>query len=289
MTSYETRRGRALLLLGAVVGVGASLASMVTVAKAPSRVDDGAFAVVNGHPLSRAELERGVEALAAERPGIDHAELRRHVAARLVDEQLLVEAALELGLPSRDARLRADLGAATIGMVTAAAEAEPVTREEVERFYAAHAGYFRRGGRAQVEHLAFSLDDADAVRRVEGARTRWQAGTPAGDIATEALPRAVRVPATPLSRDELARYLGATLADAAFAIEVGRVSPPLRVGNELHLLLVSKRQEGVLPPLSEVEEVVKRELLRRRSEARLREFLAARRARAKVDAAQGVL
>ena len=120
------RRPIALLSVGALLGLAAAAAGLLAQTRAASEIPDGAVAAVNGAAVRRADFERAVEALASDRRGaIDDAD-RRHVLDRLVDEELLVQRAIELGLVRQDRRVRGDLVTAVIESVTAdAGQREP--------------------------------------------------------------------------------------------------------------------------------------------------------------------
>src|SRR5207237_1032452 len=97
--------------------------------------------------------------------GVD-AEMRRQVLGRLIDEELLVERGLELGLARRDARVRKDLTAAVIDtVVTASADPEP-SPADVEAFSRERPDLLRRPGRHRVRPGAL----ADGLPRAAGGR-----------------------------------------------------------------------------------------------------------------------
>jgi len=108
--SAGSRGARAALVAGAALGVALAVRGVVR----PSRVVDAlpatAVALVGDTPISEAEYSRAIAAVESDRR--DHQvepELRRHVLDRLVEEELLVQGALELGLPTRDPRLRGQI------------------------------------------------------------------------------------------------------------------------------------------------------------------------------------
>src|SRR5207247_1932083 len=110
-------------------------------------------------------------------PGEDD---RRRVLDRLVDEELLVQRALELGLARRDRLVRAELAGAAIGLLGTTADAPEPTRAELEAFYDAHRDDFTEPGRIRVEQVfvgAASLEEeARAGGRAAAAARRLRAG-----------------------------------------------------------------------------------------------------------------
>ncbi len=153
--------GSVLLALGA--GAGLLLATAGIVQSKPA-VPDGAVAVVNGHAIPESEYRRALSALRAERPNAGEAELKRHVLDRLVDEQLLIDSALSLGLADRDPKVRADLGTAAIGAIVDGAEEEP-SEAKLREFYRKNRDYFRSEGRVRARRWVGAKLESDAARR----------------------------------------------------------------------------------------------------------------------------
>jgi hypothetical protein len=150
-------------------------------------------ATVNGVPIRASQYERALADLASDRrDGVDD-QLRRHVLDRLIEEELLVQRGLALGLARTDRRVRGELTAAVIGSVLAGVEGEP-SAAEIDAFYAGHADEFRAPGRIQVEQIFFGDRREDDAR---SARRRLDEGAGFDGIRAEGDPEPVPVPASP--------------------------------------------------------------------------------------------
>ncbi len=266
--------GNWLLLCGALAGGALATAGIV---RAPSpRLPDDAVAVVNGQPIRRADYETALAAAAADgKRGTEDPALRRHVLERLIDEELLVQAALELGLAQRDRRVRADLSSATLSFVTEAPAKEP-SEGELRDFFRENTGYFTSDARVEVEELYF--EGPAARSRALAARADWREGR-----TVPADPPPLPLPAGQLPLTKLEQYLGPKLARALGELPVGEISEPLVSGDGYRLLRVKSRGGGSPPRFEDVRELVGAEWRRRASERELRRFLAERRARAKLS------
>lgn len=261
-------RGRRALVLGAVAGL--VLAAWGIVAPGGRHaVPSDAVATVNGVPIRASQYQRALADLASDRrDGIDDA-LRRHVLDRLIDEELLVQRGLALGLARTDRRVRGELTASVIASVLAEVEREP-TDAEVDAFYAAHPEDFRAPGRVQVEQIFFGeRREADA----RSARRRIDDGAGFEGVRAEGDPEPVPVPASPLPPARLVDYLGPTVARAALGLPAGGVAGPLRSGWGYHVVRVAEREEAAVPPLDDVREAVRGELKRQAGDRRLRAYL----------------
>ncbi|MFW6051531.1 MAG: peptidylprolyl isomerase [Myxococcota bacterium] len=294
MTAAADRLGPWLLAAGALAGVGLAGASLLERQAAPAELPEGVVAVVDGRPILRSEYERALRALSADRDGPLTEEDRRHVLDRLIDEELLVQHGLELGIARRDRRVRADLSAAVIALVTARAEddAEDVTDEELRRFFERHRAWFRTRPRLHVEQLFFRAadsGDAAARERAAAAAARWtERGGPAGALRDDADAYDVPLPDGPVPLGKLEDYLGPTVARGLASAEAGEVVGPLRSGSGYHVVRVVERLPGEVPSFERVRPLVRAEHRRRLGEERLRDLLEARRADSEVRVARGV-
>jgi parvulin-like peptidyl-prolyl isomerase len=283
MTRFD--RSNALLALGSALGLVLAAGGLLASGRdAGSALPPDTIARVNGVPIRSDDYRRALEAVAADRRVPPDPALRRHVLDRLIDEELLVQRGLELGLPRVDARVRRDLAAAVIDAATASAAPEPPAPAELVRFYEANRGFFARGERVHVRQVFVAAGTRDADTRAADAAARLRAGE---DIATvrSALGdvEPVPLPDGPLPTAKLADYLGPTPLRAALDLPPGGVSEPVRSTGGLHVLVLVARQPGRVPPFAEIEDEVRAEWGRSGGERALRSQLDALRGRATLE------
>jgi peptidyl-prolyl cis-trans isomerase C len=281
---------RPLLLLaaGACAGLALAVAGLVAAPEA-ARVPPDAIAAVNGSLVRRADYERALDALASDRRDAIGEREKRHVLDRLVDEELLVQRAFELGLARQDRRVRADLVAAVIEAVTSEAAQREPTDDEVRGFFAENRDLFAVPGRARVDQVfvrAAEDGDADALARAQEAAARLRAGDAANAVQLQTDPGVVgTLPATALPAAKLRELLGPTAAEAVAALAPGEVTDPVRAGGGYQVLRLAARDAAIAPTLAEVEPAVRAEVQRRAVDAALRTYLEELRRRAQIDVA----
>lgn len=287
-TNLPPHRSALLLLaLGAAAGVALAASGLVAVKPNAAVLPRGAVARVNGEVVRSEDYQRMLTGVADDRRGGVDAEQRRHVLDRLIDEELLVQRGMELGLARRDRKVRADLTAAVISSVVADTEDVQPTAAELQTFYDENRAFFARPGRLRLQqvfiHTGPGVDDAVARAHAEEASRRLRAGAPfgavrdaLGDSEISPLPDAL------LPAEKLIDYLGPTVLKAALALAPGEVSEPVRSGTGYHVLQIVERQSDVTPPLAEIEPQVVAEYRRRAGDRALRAYLDDLRARAKV-------
>jgi parvulin-like peptidyl-prolyl isomerase len=273
---------RALWLLAIGAGVGLLLAALGLLLPAGDGAEGllpaNAVALVNGKPIRRSDYERLLAGLESDsRNPIDDA-MREHVLNRMIEEELLVQRGLDLGLAQVDRRVRADLTGSLIQSVVSSAEDREPEAGELSAFYAENQPFFTLPGRLRVRQIFFSVrpdDDEAAVRaRAEAARAEVLAGHDFEQVRRERGDSEISpVPDGLLPAAKLREYVGPSALKAAQALQVGELSPPIRSGVGIHVLQLVDEQVARTPAFDAVEPQVRAEWKRRTGDDALRRYL----------------
>lgn len=230
---------RPWLLAGGMLA-GAALA-VFYIARAPETAPTSADAVawVHGRPISRDSYESALRAVAGDRKGgvLEPGDAER-VLERLIDQELLIDRAIELGLHERDPQLRNQLATAMIDFLVRRAEDETAeaTEADLRAYYEAERFRFQRAAQVRVA--------------VEGA--------------------AIPLPEGFLLEKEIAQRLGPTMAARVSKMDVGEV---VRSDDGAYQLRLLERRGGEVVSFEEAREAVEAAYRRHRSEVAVREFL----------------
>jgi parvulin-like peptidyl-prolyl isomerase len=263
-------RRRVLAATGALVGL-----VLVAFAAVRPNLANNAVAQVGTRSIRQIDYDRALQGVAADRRSVD-AKLAEHVLDRLIDEELLVQHGMALGLATEDPRLRAELVRATLEAVLAERRGEPpASDDQLREHYQRRADLFRLGGRVAVDVLYFS-----SVASAERARKLLEDGTKLDKIG--ALPAPFPAPVDPLSKPRLRDLHGPRVADAAWELPIGHPSAPIAVAHGAVLVWVRSRTDAELPPFESVREQVREDLDRARDEQALQRWLSEARRRVRV-------
>jgi hypothetical protein len=274
----SNRRARALLALGAAVGITLAATGILDPLDGSGRsLPAGVLVRVNETLITEEEYTRSLHLLATDKRNELTDEDRRHVLKRLIEQELLIQRGVEIGLVSSDPSVRKAIAAAMIQSIVGPLASLQPEREELERFHAENLGLFTLPARFRVQEIVFrrSNDEGqDALSRAEQAERALERGTPfetvrdrLGDRPIVALPDAFLPP------HKLREYLGPTLARAAMTLDPGQVTEPLRSPSGVHILRLVEAGPAQVPPIESILDQVESEFRRRAADQALRDYL----------------
>lgn len=285
----HSARARWLLVAGATLGLAAATATLLTTPEASDSLPDAIVARVNGTPIRTESYLRLLDALAADRRNPLSDADRKHVLDRLIEEELLVQHAVDLGLVRTDRRVRANLVSAILASLNATADAIEPSESELEAFYRDNLGYFRLPARWRVQEVFIASpgrgqDGTDARLRAEQVTARLRAGESI-DRLREVLGDTVvaPLPNVPLPPAKLREYLGPSVLDAVRKMAPGETSEPIETPQGFHVVQLVAHVESRAPAFEDVRSQVRAEVKRRAGDKALRNRLDALRKQADIQ------
>lgn len=236
--------------------------------------------MVGERKIRRVDYERVLAGVAGDmRSPIDEA-MRRRVLDRMIDEELLVQRALEMGLAVIDRRVRGELTSGIIDSIVVETDGIEPSARDVERHYEDNVAFFTRPGRLRARTIYFSnrRDGQDgresAAARADAARERLIAGESITAVEAALGDRQISpVPDTMLPASKVRDYVGPSVLAALMPLTVGAWSEPVVTTSGVHLATPIDREAPVVPELGDVEDLVRQDLKRRRGDLALREYI----------------
>lgn len=274
-----SRRASLLLGIGMVAGLLAAAYGLLAPSnRATPGLPADAVAVVNGDVILQSDYDRLLAGFARDARNPIDEEARRHVLDRMIEEELLVQRALELGLAQVDRRVRADLTSSLIASVVATAEEHDPSPQQLQAFYRDEAEFFAHPGRVRVEQILFRIprgaDEALALEKALTARQALADGRTFEEVSAEYGDEPISaLPDTLLPAKKLREYIGPTALKAALALAPGEISQPVRSGIGLRLLHVIEARPTVTPLYEDIEPQIRSEWVRRAGDRALRDYL----------------
>ena len=220
--------------------------------------------LVNQQPVTETALR-----VARQRSGMLTADISaqgrdQQLLQRLIDDELILQRAEELGILQADPGIRKLLARSAIETVVSKSQALPVTESELVAFYDNHQAVFQQPQRITLQSAQF--DDVETANTTRKAVLLGQSlKKAASSTGAEMLP----IPLSPLPKHALIRYLGASLTDLALTLSTMEVSQPIIRGDSVYLLQVFENHPATLMPFKQIRATVMTELKIRRRRDRL--------------------
>jgi len=275
--AQPTRFAQYLLVAGAALGLGAAIWSALGVNEAMTKYSD-AIAVVDGAPVPRAVYESAIQGLASAKRNPLTEDEKHEALSRIVDEELLLRRAIELGLAESDPTARKALVNAMLQFSIADASKLEPTDDDLRRFYAERPKLIAPQPLLTVKAVYFEIGD---VAQMTAMKSAIDAGKPFDIAAARAKP--VLLPTGPVIPSKIAEYAGPTIRDAALSLNKGDTAGPLEVGRRAVFVHLIDRTEAPPPPLEDVRDVVMEEWRNRTTEKAFDDYVASLRARARIS------
>ncbi|MDR3519033.1 MAG: peptidyl-prolyl cis-trans isomerase [Azospirillaceae bacterium] len=282
----RARRSLRLFAAGAVAGLALAAASLFTGPEAGDRqaLPAGGVARVNGVAIGRDSYEKLLRNLYNVAPADAAPAQRKDTLRRLIDEELLVQRGLEVGLPTTELAVREAIVTAVIDNIDADVLAEQPDDAKLRPFFEANRSRF-------VDPGTFSVRDL-RVPAGAGTADRAARGLAAGEPLTEMVARLGLVPATLVPDTPLTDLTaGATLSPDALAA-LTRLSPGQAIAvtadDGEHLLVLTARETSAVPDFAAVRDRVARDYLRVKVDRAQTDYLAFLRGRAEIAVAAGI-
>ena len=270
-TEQPAQQSTGWLVLGLVLGLLGVLVSALTPSwTQPANAE--VVAVVNGTVLSREKYLAYLQALASDKKDPITAEDSEYVLQRMIEEELLVQRGVEVGLLESDKRTRAALVNGMVSMTTTAAEAKAPTENELAEFFQENIDYFTPTGRIRARQLVVKGEDAGG--RALAAYQRLVAGESFQAVEQEfGTAVALSVPDSLLPPAKLREYLGPAATQMLMVQSVGFVSEPQPMDTGFRILQLVDKEVGQAPAQEAIREQLEAEFVRRAGDNALREYL----------------
>ena len=268
----QSSRPQYLLIIGAIIGL--LLAASGLLDDQPD-LATMAVATVNDQIISKEDYLDYLSLLANDKRNPLTENDRRHVLNRMIEEKLLVERGVDIGLTDSDPTIRKAITNAMIQtIITDVASTEP-SNEELTAFYQKNKNYFAKPARIQLQRVIFRADDKSIARaNAQAASKRLQQGESFQQVKNQLGSNEIlKIPNTLLPPNKLRQYIGPQLTLAALIMAAGEISEPIEDNAGYSILWVIRNEKTAPLPLEQVRDLVSNEYNRRAGDKALQDYL----------------
>ncbi len=261
-----------LLLGGVIVGLGMAAFSALNNGKTENTsLPPGAIARVNEAIILRADFARALTSVSAGKQNPLTKNDEAAILQRLIEEELLVQRALDMQLVQQDPALRNALVDAITKDIIARSRAMPISQVVLRDYYFRNKGRFARPARIFVR--AVFIPKSEAFSQKAEFDLAMANGTKPQDLIARFAKNTPTVPEGLIPEQKLKDYVGASPIEILNTLARGQWSDWIEVKAGVWRFYMVNRTRARTPELDTIRETVEAAYLDERDDAALRTYL----------------
>lgn len=260
-----------LLVLGVFVGI--SLAIFSSIQDTNFEVDKNWVARVGDIEISREKYLLQLEGLNLDKRVPLKEEDRAFVLERMIEEELLIQRAKDLGMFSTNTMIRGAIVQQMINMIISENSLDIVSTSQLKEFYEANKGFFTSADRLRLKQIYFSDEKGGALERAQNTYLHLVQGKNLDEIDSKSDESALEVPNTLMTLSKVREYIGPSLMQLAKMLKPGEFTSPKKVIGGYKIIVLLERRDASPPDFKEIRDRVKSEYQKRKDDEALRDYL----------------
>jgi parvulin-like peptidyl-prolyl isomerase len=268
------QRANWLLVIGATFGITLAASGLLEEPKPALGIQT--LALVNGAGIDKAQYLNFLDLLATEKRSPLSKVDQRSVLQGMIDEKLLLERGIEIGLTESSPQIRKLIVQQIMQVVLSESETEQTADQELRNFYQANLAYFTIPPRLQVQRMLFkntANKDSNIIRAEQAFEALVDGGAYHEVKQQYADVDLLSIPNEPLPKHKLLQYLGAVQTNIALTLNSGELSKPVIDGDNVAIIVVINHVKAKARPFEEIKTQVESEFERRRGDAALANYV----------------
>ena len=255
------RLQNSLLIFGLFIGVFLAANSIV---QESNLIEDDWVANVGGVQISKEKYYSQLEGLARD---------KNYVLERMIEEELLIIRAKELGLFENNQIVRGSIIQQMIKLIISENYLESVEEETLRKFYEQNIGFFSSASRLRLQQIYFSNLSGDSKERSDEAFEYLKEGASYDEVSKMADQSALTIPNSMMNLSKVREYIGPTLMNLARRLEPGEFSVPMEVAGGHKIIYLFDKELSEPEEFDSIQPKILKEYQRRRDDNSLREYL----------------
>ncbi len=282
MTTNENRRSLLILAAGAIVGIMMAAAGFIDLTGKREFSED-IIAKVNDKYINKEKYNAILNGLATDKRAKITDKDRAYVLERLIEEELLVQRGIELGLLDSDIVVRSNIVQSMIASVIAEVAGEEISESKLKSFYKENVDFFVVPDRLHVRQVVFRASTGNdnkedgfekALIRASKAFDEFEKGIPYYTVLKRyGDATAIDIPNTLLPPAKLREYIGPTLLKASMTLQSGQISKPIKTSGGYRILIMVDRKNQKEQNFDTIKKEVEAEYRKQRDDRALREYI----------------
>ncbi len=259
-----------LLLSGLIIGAVLAANSIV---RESNLIEKDWVASVGDVYISKEKYYSQLEGLARDKRNSITIKDKYYVLERMIEEELLIIRAKELGLLENNQIVRGSIIQQMIKLIISENYLESIEEEKLKKFYQDNIGFFSSASRLRLQQIYFSDSIGNSKQRSEEAYKKLKKGSTFQEISLAADNSALTIPNSMMNLSKVREYIGPTLMNIAKRLEPGEFSTPMKVAGGYKIIFLFDKEFSKPEEFESIKLKVLKEYQRRQDDESLREYL----------------
>ncbi len=200
---------------------------------------------------------------------------KEYVLERMIEEELLIKRAIDLGMLNNNPMARGTIVQQMIKTIISENDRYEISENELKEFFQENKGFFTKSSRLRVQQIYFS-DELFKGRALEEAQKAFNLLQEGGELKMVSMlgsPSALKIPNSLMTLSKVREYIGPSLMNLAKNLEVGTSTPPVMVSGGYKIIYLLDKELAKTPDFNEIKSSISSEFLKRRDDQSLRKYL----------------
>jgi hypothetical protein len=276
----ESRRSLIILAVGGVIGLVLAIAGFIDLSGTDG-LPDGIIARVNDANIHMDRYQTAIKFVSDSKRWELTEKDHTYILERLIEEELLVQRGIELGMIKSDNVVRNTIVQKMIKTICLDTAAEDISTEKLNSFYEDNSDLFKTPERLQIRQMSFnatshSPDNAfektlNKAHRAHEALKKGHSFQSVKNRYTE--PSIIEIPNSLLPVGKVREYLGPGLLAEIKKLKPGEFTRPLKTAAGYIILILTRYDNPGTQKLEIISDQVEAEYRKRRDDDALRSYL----------------
>tara|TARA_E500000331_G_scaffold256631_1_gene247308 strand:+ start:41 stop:898 length:858 start_codon:yes stop_codon:yes gene_type:complete len=200
---------------------------------------------------------------------------KEYVLERMIEEELLIKRALDLGMLDNNPMARGTIVQQMIKTIISENQRYEVTEEELKRFFEQNTGFFTKSSRLRIRQIYFSEEDFKELTFEESykAYDLLLEGKSFDEVSKFGSISALKIPNSLMTLSKVREYVGPSIMNIASSLAPGSFTQPIKVSGGYKIIYLLEKEIADKPTFNRIKDSVLAEFLKRRDDNSLREYL----------------
>ena len=231
------------------------------------------IAKVDGIPISRAKYLLQLEGLNIDKLNPLTKQDELYVLERMIEEELLIRRAVDLGLLKTNTMIRGTIIQQMINSIISDNALKPIDEVELRNFFKENISFFTSANKLRIRQLYFKGNEKASFKRAQKSFINLQNGMPFEEVSVDGDETTLQIPDTLMTLAKVREYVGPSMMNLAKKLNPGEFTTPKKVSNGYRIIYLVEREDAIPPNFETAKNSIKAEFSKRRDDLSLRSYL----------------